>query len=148
MSFAQILPSAPLASPAHADAVLELAFLVTAVDGRLAQEELAAFRELAQAVRGKPVSEAEVAALFELFMGSVKGGKDTIAARVRALAPTLPEDLRELAFRVAIGLALVDKDAAAEEDALVGVLFESLGLDEARAEALAHEVRLSFGATR
>lgn len=61
--------------------------------------------------------------------------------RIRALGPTLPIELRESVFKVAIALALVDDDARPDEDALMHVYFEALGLDPARAEALAREAR-------
>ena len=53
-------------------------------------------------------------------------------------------DLRELTFKIAMGLALVDSDAAPDEDALMGLLFEHLGLTADRAEAVAAEVRKAF----
>lgn len=42
-------------------------------------------------------------------------------------------------------LALVDQEASPEEDELVGILFEGLGLTMERADALAEEVRKAFG---
>jgi tellurite resistance protein len=65
--------------------------------------------------------------------------------RIRAIGPTLPIELRESAFKIAIALALVDDDASPHEDALMHVFFEALGLDPARAEALAAEARSGGG---
>ena len=52
MTIRVFLPIDPIAEQEHADTLLELAFLVTAADGRLAAEEAAAFRELMGRVRG------------------------------------------------------------------------------------------------
>jgi tellurite resistance protein len=136
------LPVGPIASRDHADTLLELAFLVTAADGRLAAEEAAAFRELLGRVRGAPPSDEEMGALYTRFTGALEGS--TCEARVRRLAPKLPADLRESAFRVALALALIDRDASPHEDALIDALFQSLGLDEARAEEIAKEVRVAL----
>src|SRR5579864_6901372 len=139
MSIRELLPAAPVADAAHADALLEIAFLMTAVDGRLEERELAAFREIAARVQGRAAAEVDPQAVAARFAVSTEPG--AIAARVRVLGPTLPAPLREKAFQLAIGLALVDDDASPLEDELMGVLFEALGLDGARAEALAAEAR-------
>ena len=142
MTMNAFLPVGPIAAPEHADALLELAFLVTAADGLLAAEEVAAFRELMGRVRGRPVTDDEVGALYERFSKSLEGS--TCADRVKAIAPTLPSELRESAFRVALALALIDRDASPHEDALIDVLFQALQLDLERAEALAKEVRTAL----
>jgi hypothetical protein len=143
MAIAKLLPRSPVASTEHGDVLLEIAYLMTAVDGRLADAELAAYRQIVGSIRSSAAVDADVSALIERF-GGVKG-KSAIEDRVRAIAPKLPADLREVAFMLAIGLALVDNDAHDAENELVGVLFESLGLAEARADALAAEVRSVFG---
>jgi tellurite resistance protein len=142
MSIAALLPIAPVSAKDQADTVLELAFLVTAADGRLAEEEAAAFRDLIGRVRGAPASDDEVATLYARFTEQLGGL--TCADRVKALAPRLAADLRETAFRIALALALIDRDASPHEDALVDVLFHSLGLELARAEELAREVRVAL----
>lgn len=139
---AKILPARPTTSDANADVVLEIAFLMTAVDGHLADEELPAFREVGSWMRGHTLSDEEVGILLGRFSENMERGE--IEERVRAIAKTVPADLREVTFQIAIGLALVDKEAAPEEDALVGILFEGLGLTMARADALADEVRKAF----
>ncbi|HVJ93299.1 MAG TPA: TerB family tellurite resistance protein [Labilithrix sp.] len=139
MSMNAFLPVGPIAAREHADALLELAFLVTAADGRLAVEEVAAFRDLMGRVRGGAVTDDEVAALYERFSRALEGS--TCADRVRAVAPTLPVEHRESAFRVALALALIDRDASPHEDALIDVLFHSLQIELERAQQLASEVR-------
>ena len=136
------LPVGPIAVQDHADTLLELAFLVTAADGRLAAEEAAAFRELMERVRGKPVRDEDVAAIYERFTNALDGS--TCADRMKVVAPKLPAELREPAFRVALALALIDRDASPHEDALIDVLFHALELDPSRAEAVARDVRVAL----
>ena len=144
MAIAKLLPAGPVSNPQHADALLEIAFLMTAVDGRLEPQEIDAFREIAARVRGKTVAEIDPTELSKRF--AVSTDPAAISARVREIAPKLPAALRETAFKIAIGLALVDDDASPLEDELVGVLFDSLGLEAGRAEELAAEVRAVFHA--
>lgn len=136
------LPNGPIAAQEHADTLLELAFLVTAADGRLAAEEAAAFRALMGRVRGKAVTDDEVGGLYARFTAALAGA--SCVDRVKVVAPKLPGELREPAFKVALGLALIDRDASPHEDALIDALFHTLELDAARAEALAAEVRTSL----
>lgn len=143
MSIAKILPARPACSAEEADTVLELAFLMTAVDGKLAEEELPAYREVIAWMRGAPISDDDFGKVLERFSGNIERGE--IEARVRVVAPTVPASLREIAFKVCMGLALVDQEASPEEDELVGMLFEGLGLTMERADALAEEVRKAFG---
>ncbi|MBX3189769.1 MAG: hypothetical protein KF819_22275 [Labilithrix sp.] len=142
MSIAKILPSKPVASE-HADAILEIAYLMTAVDGRLGDDELEAYREVVAGVRGK-ASSADVDALLSRFAGNV--AHQEIAERVRAIGPTLPDDLRGLAFKIATALSLVDLDSSRDEEELKDVLIDALGLDDERTDALTQEVYMAFDA--
>jgi hypothetical protein len=141
-SITKILPARPDTTTEQGDVLLELAFLMTAVDGRLADEELTAFGEVVSWLRGAKISDEDFGPLLERF--SKNTDKDAIAKRVRELAPQVAPELRELTFRIAMGLALVDDDAAADEDEMMGHLFEHLGLAEDRAEKVAAEVRAAF----
>ena len=134
MSIADLLPG-PIASSEGADMVLELAFLMSAVDGHLADEELAAFRVLVGTARGREVTKTEVDDLLEQFVVATQVG---VEDRVRAIARMLPVELREVAFKVTVGLSLVDHDASEHEYAIVGILAPALELKE-RAIVLARE---------
>ena len=138
MRIVDLLPEKPLAND-HAETLLELAYLMTAADGRFADEERRAYHQLFARVRGVPPTDAEIDALMQRFSRNAAGA--SAADRVRAIGPTLPMHLRETAFKVAIGLALADRDASPAEDALMNVFFEALELDPARAESLAAEAR-------
>ena len=143
MAFTKILPARPDTTAERADVLLELAFMMTAIDGRLEAAELTAYRQLVEWLGGKPVTDEEFGKHLERVSTNID--KAEIEKRLRVLAPTVAPELRELTFRIAMGLALVDEDAAPEEDALMGLLFEHLGLSEDRAEAIAAEVRTAFG---
>ncbi len=134
MRIVDLLPAEPIANAEHADTLLELAYLMTAADGRFTDDERRAFGELASRV-----GRTSVDALVARFAQNVAAG--SIADRVRAIGPTLPMDLREVAFKIGIRVALVDHDPAKEEDALMNVFFEAFGLDPERAETLAAEAR-------
>ena len=129
----------PIASREHADLLLEVAFLVTSADGKLDPSEAAAFRELMGRVRGAEPSAADAGQLYDAFTKAL--GNTPPVERVTTLAPQLPTELGETAFRVGMALALVDRDASPHEDALIDALFHALGLEGARAEAIAKEVR-------
>jgi hypothetical protein len=137
------LVAAPITSIEHGDAVLEVAFLMSAVDGHLADEEQAVFAELVGRVRGRAVPQQEIDELLGRFVVAVQAAGP--ADRVREVGPTIPVELRETAFKVAVGLALVDHEASEQEDELVGILGATLGLAE-RAIALAAEGREAAGA--
>jgi hypothetical protein len=122
----------------HAVALLELGFLMSAVDGHLADEELDAFRVLAATLR--PNDDANDL-LERCVVAAHTVGVDH---RVRQVAETIPSDLRDVAFKVAVGLSLVDEDENEHEDELVGILGAALGLAE-RTIALTREARAVLG---
>ncbi len=133
-------------SEAHADAVLELAFLMSAVDGHLAEEELGAFRELTRLIRG-PEDPNDLLERFVVASHTVG-----VEHRVRQVADMVPENLREMAFKVAVGLSLIDHEESEHEDELVGILGAALGLAErsiplAGAARFAVRLRATRGAT-
>jgi len=135
----------PIANEAHGTALLELAFAVSAVDGHLADEEQAAFRELVSRVRGKTATDDDVGELLEQFVYSAHTvGLDE---RVRRVLPSIPAELRETAFSVAFGLSLVDREENEYEGELLEDVAKALGIDDARANVLRDDVRrkLSIG---
>ena len=144
MSIKKILPAKPISEAEHADCILEIAYLMTAVDGRLGEEELEAYREVVTRIRGKAASLADVDDLLNRFAGNV--GPDEITDRVRVLAPKVPEGLRDLTFKIAMALTLVDLDSSRDEEELNDVLIEALGLDPDRTDAIVQEVYSAFDA--
>lgn len=123
----------------HVDALLELAYLMTAADGRLDGDELDAFREVVAAVQGKAeVGDAELDRLLDRFAGNVEHAE--VEERVRALGKALPAELRELAFKVVVGISVVDLATNRQEMAIEDALVEAMGLSPERADALTAEV--------
>lgn len=142
MSIANVLPSKPVPSE-HVDVLLELAYAMTAVDGRLGDDEIAAFRTVIGRLRGQEkVSNKDVDALLERFAGNIE--KTELEDRVREIAPKLPADLKDLAYKVALALSLVDLDASRDESDLNEVLAESLGLDDDKVQSLTDDVYAAF----
>lgn len=141
---AKILPAKPIAEAAEADAVLEIAYLMTAVDGRLGEEELEAYREIVGAVRGTKVKDADIDALLDRFAGNVETAE--IAERAKALAPRLSAASKDLAFKLAVALSLVDLDASRDEEDLTDLLAEALGIDDEKRDQLTGDVMAAFDA--
>ena len=143
-SIAELLPTELKLEDKDANILLELAYLMTAADGKLLDSELAAFRTVAARLHGKTsIDEPTLDALLEKFAHHVES--EEIEARVRTLAPTLPESLHELAYKLALGMAFVDWDPSDEEDRLHGVLGDALGLAPGRRAAISREVGLGGG---
>lgn len=142
MSIDKLLANRTVA-PAHTDTLLELAYLISASDGRLDEAELKAFRQLAQRLTGKS-SASDVDALLDRFAGNVE--HQEISARVKALAPQLPSELRELAFEIVVALGIADLDTNRDEMDLEDQLMEDLGITPARADELTASVYEAFNA--
>jgi hypothetical protein len=134
----KLVPDSVKPTPEHADVLLELAYLATAVDGRLDDEELATFTGLVGRLLGKIPSTADLDKLLDRFGGNVEFAE--IEERVKKIAPTLAEDLKPLAFKLAVGLSVADLDASEDETDLQILLAEALGLDDAKVGELTAEV--------
>ena len=143
-SILELVPKNLAVSPKDADVLLELAYLVTAVDGRLTEEELRAFGELATRLHGS--GPGDVDAHLERFVDSL--GWDRIAARVATIAQALSPELHQLAYKLALGLAFVDRDPHREEDRLHAVLGDALGLPADTRAALSRQVGIDGGRAR
>ncbi len=146
MSIEELIPATLAPSPEQTEILLELAYLVTAADGRLADEELVAFERIASRLYGRAVSPPELDGLIERFAHNVEQAE--IEARVRELVPSLEKDLHAAAYRLALGVAFVDHDASEQEDALHKVLGDALGLTPEIRAALSRQVSLGGGKAR
>lgn len=124
--------------------LLELAYLTTAADGRLHDEEIAGFTQIVSRLRGKKATNADVDALLDKYGGLIEA--DEIAERVRKIAPGLPADLKDVAFKLAVGLGVIDLDASDDESELQAVLAEALGFDDDKVGELTAEVYASLDA--
>jgi hypothetical protein len=137
MSLAKLLDGAK-PSAADADVLLEISYLVTAVDGRLDDDELRAFRDLAGSLKTKVLSDAELDALLDKYAGNVEHAE--IVERVKELVPKLSADLREKAFKLSVGLSIADMDQSDVEHDLQDLLAETIGLGQDRVDELVAEV--------
>jgi len=147
MSVADLVPAGLSPSPEQTEILLEIAYLVTAVEGRLADEELDAFSVIAARLRGTDtLTKSEIDELVARFAGNVDWAE--IKARVQVLAPQLPRELHAVAYRLALGLAFVDHDPTDEEDRLHKVLGDALALGHEMRAALARQVALGGSRVR
>lgn len=144
MSVANLVPASLKPSTEQADLLLELAYLATAADGRLDEEELSAFREIAERLHSKALTSAELDKILDRFGANVEHAD--IVSRVEKIAPALPTDLRPLAFKLAVGLSVADLDASEDESDLQVILAEALGLDDSAVSELIAEVYGSLDA--
>lgn len=138
MAVADLVES-PITNEAHATSLLELAFAVSAVDGHLADEELASFREIVSRVRGKTATDEDVGDLLEKFVqASHLAGLELRAKQVIA---KIPAELRETAYALAFGLSFVDRDKSELEDELLADVAKQFGFDEKTKGAIQQRVR-------
>lgn len=144
MSIAKLLPEAPV-DGAHADVLLEIAYLATAADGRLDDDELAAFRGVVARLKNDASpTDKQLDALLDRFAGNVEHAE--IHDRIRTLAPQLPAELRAVAFKLAVALSLTDLDTNDDEADLHEALATALGLDAEQVDALTADVYAAFDA--
>ncbi len=140
---ANLIPDGVKPTTEQQDVLLELAYLTTAADGKLHDEEIDAFTDVVSKLRGKRASEGEVGALMNKF-GTVR--QDEIAERVQTIAPGLPRELKPVAFKLAVGLGVADLDATEEESELQAVLAEALGFDDNAVADLTDQVYAALNA--
>lgn len=139
----KLVPEALSVSARDAEMLLELVYLVTAADHRLAEEELAAFAALAARLRGKASLDSDVVdLLMDRYAQRLYANDNRVERRVLELATSLPRELHELAYKLALGVAFVDSKLAHEEDTLHRVLADALGISSERREAIESEVSL------
>jgi tellurite resistance protein len=141
----RVLPTVGKFSVTEADAILEVAYLTTAADGRLSDEEYESFRDVASKLRGMAagttgtVSDQALNKLFERYAERIDHAER--AERLKALRAALERvEARELAYKVAYAMSLCDLETSDEEVDFDEQLIEALDLTEARADALAGEV--------
>jgi hypothetical protein len=150
----RVLPQRADLTVGEVDAILEAAYLATAADGHLSEEEHEAFRSVASSLRhiaaggtgkAKPIADRDLDALFARF--AVRSDHSARAERVGAMRSRLGRtEVRELAYKVAFAMSLCDLDASAEEEAYDDELIEAFGIEGERADALAAEVYAALDA--
>ena len=143
MSLANLVPASVKPSAEEADVLLELAYLSTAADGRLDDEELAAFKVIVGRLRGTSRATPTSTRCSIASRRTSTTRRSVSACRSSRRAP---DGLRPLAFKLAVGLGVADLDASADESDLQVLLAEALGLDDGRVDELTAEVYASLDA--
>jgi hypothetical protein len=126
--------AAPLKlSRRQAEALLEAAYLATAANGDLSNDEIAAYRGLVPAIfrmcgeTKKAPSDLELQSLLDGFDANLRHA--TPAERLAALAPVLETaELRELAYKLSFALSLCDLATDDDEADFLDALTDAFGL--------------------
>jgi hypothetical protein len=128
-------------TPQEAHLLLELAYLTTAIDHDVNDDEVQAFRELFARLKAlvvadaEPPSEADLATVLRNFRARTARGKEL--ERITELAAKLDKDpLRELAYKVAFAVTLIDFATTDAEVAVDVALRKALAIDDAKADQL------------
>jgi tellurite resistance protein len=123
----------------EAEAVLEIAYLSTVVDGRLSDEELDAFASLAARLRKRPIEGRDLDQLLDRYAGHV--AHRDVDERLAEVAKSLTRpQARRTAYKVAFAMALADLGTSDDEDAFGDALVGVLGLSIEDADELEGEV--------
>jgi hypothetical protein len=129
--------------PAEVDAILELAFLATASDGLLRDEEIDAFVRTMMALLGPRSTPARVRGIIGKLERRLARGEQCLAARCaqvdHAAGVLRRKAVRELAYKLAYVMSLSDLQTNDAEFVFVEGLREALHIGEARASDLADE---------
>lgn len=135
----QELPDAEAERRAEALGILEVMFLMAAVDGEIADEEIDELRASVNAIRDLEdividLDETMKDLAAKLARDGWKSRLESAAARIRA-----PE-AKAFAFQLAAGVAFVDDFVAHAEAAAIDSLSMALGLGSEDSQALLRDV--------
>ena len=124
------------------DATIECMFLMAAVDGQVADDEIAQLAASLQAVLDTKGGRTRVDIDSALTSLSSVLERDGWTARLDAVASRLKtEEARTFAFRLAAAVAFVDDHVAHAEAAAIDALSHALGLTSDTSQQILHEVQ-------
>jgi hypothetical protein len=127
------------------EATVEAMFLMAAVDGDLAAEELAQLAASIDAfasLDGKPGGAAKVDLPALLLTMNDKLGTDGWNKRLAAVAARLADhEARAFAFRLAAGVAFVDDHVAHAEAAALEAMASALAINADESQEILYDVR-------
>lgn len=127
---------------AEIDAILEIGYLAIACDRDLRDEELEGFGHLIAKLDGDG-SFGRLTEAVERFAAHLD--RDGLEGRLETCAAVLSrKEARDLGYRVACALSLVDRDLGDREFELDLSLIAALGLTQDEADALLHQVHASL----
>jgi len=138
----QKLAAAERAKADEFEAILEAMFLMAAVDGEVAQDEIGQLAASVQAI--VDTHEGEYRIDLDKAMGELAGrlSRDGWKVRLDSLAARLPTpESRAFAFRLAAGVAFVDDHVAHAEAAAIDALTAALGLTGEDSQRILGEVQ-------
>ena len=136
-----VLDDADRAKAEEFGAIIEVMFLMAAVDGEIAPEELDLLAVSVEAIAGGKDEQAvdlksELQKLADRL--DVEGWSARLEGSTARL--TTPE-AKHLAFRLAAGIAFVDDHVAHAEAAAIDALTAALGIEDDDAQAILREVQ-------
>jgi len=143
---ANVVPKGVKLSQAEIDAIVEIAYLTIAVDRRLEDEEIDAFKHVVERLHGSAVDGSALDKLLDDMYAradTARGGEGASGyadERLRELATKLSVPARELAYKIAYAMGLADMESSDEEFELDLQLVDALELSNDRTEELAGEV--------
>jgi hypothetical protein len=138
-------PSADASGTAEFDATIEAMFLMTAVDGIVTPQEIAQLAASIQAILDtsetfgpKPVVDVKTT----LDALNARLARDGWKARLEATAARLASpEARSFAFRLAVGVAMVDDHVAHAEAAAIDALAAALRMGKGEVEDILADVQ-------
>jgi hypothetical protein len=137
-AFAQIVPADSDLNDEQRRVVLEIAATAAAADRVIHRDEIAALEVLAQRL-GRS-AEAEFASMFKKLGERIEPEKATKQLRVLSIKLESAE-ARELAYKAAWAITLVDKESSPREESFGKDLANALSLKGDAASRLAEEVQ-------
>jgi hypothetical protein len=144
---ALVSAGAPALTPDERDSVLMIGAIVTASDGRLDDEELAALRAIAVKVDALVDAWNAAPTDVEALFNQVPTTSADVEARIHHHAGKLrSSEARALAYLVAYGLVRADQETSDEEFVLDLTLIDALELSNEDASALAGKVDAALSA--
>lgn len=129
------------AARAQSEAIAELMFLLAAVDGEVADVELDHLKRSVTELSGAGVlAPIDTEALVPQL--ALRLAKEGWTARMHAATQTMTApDVKELAFRLAAGVAFVDDRVEAAEAAALDALGKTFGISDEAAHAMLVDVQ-------
>jgi hypothetical protein len=121
-------------------AIVEIMFLMAAVDGHISEQELQQLRASIQAIEDMGAIEGvEVEPMLKSFGDGLDADGWTLRLKEAAARVRAPE-ARSFAFRLAAGVAFVDDFVAHAEAAAIDSLAAAFALEEDETHAILREV--------
>jgi hypothetical protein len=136
------LATAELARAAEFEAILEAMFLMAAVDGEVAEDEIGQLAASVQGIVDTSGGHARVDLGPVLEELGARLSREGWKARLDSLAGRLPTpESRAFAFRLAAGVAFVDDNVVHAEAAAIDALAAALAIPDDESQAILAEVQ-------